>query len=137
MPTGLYTGAMETVAPVFGVANVRQAAEYYRDVFGFDLNPENGVFAPVPGESQGVYGIVRRGGIELHFQIRRGEAPKPGGPLDRHAYVFVSEVDSLHEDLSKRGAKVIQQPLDTPYGIREFVVEDLNGFRIAFGQKLP
>lgn len=67
------------VAPVLGVPNVRQAAEYYREVLGFHVDPEHGVFQPVADEPGGVYGIVDREGVRVHLQIRRGakvQAPK-------------------------------------------------------------
>ena len=59
-------------SPVLGVRRVRQAAEYYRDVLGFDLDPVDGVFQPSPDEPDGVYAIIKRPGVWIHLQIRRG-----------------------------------------------------------------
>jgi hypothetical protein len=69
-------GEQWQASPVLGVGNVRQAAEYYRDVLGFDLDPVDGVFQPSADEPGGVYAIVKRSGIWIHFQIRRGEMPE-------------------------------------------------------------
>lgn len=80
-------------SPVLGVRQVRQAAEYYRDVLGFRLDP-----------------------------------------VERDVYVYGDEVDSLHADLQRRGAKVQSAPQMAPHGIREMEVEDLNGCRLAFGE---
>lgn len=125
------------VSPVLGVKRVRQAAEYYRDVLGFDLDPLDGVFQPSAAEPDGVYGIVARGNIRVHFQIRRGEVPARERPtFERDVYFYVGNVADIHADLARRGAKIIQPPFDAPYGIREIVVEDLNGFRLTFGQIL-
>ena len=60
-------------SPILGVPRVRQAAEYYRDVLGFTLDPVDGVFQPSPSEPDGVYAIVKRPGAWVHFQIRRGD----------------------------------------------------------------
>ena len=49
-------------SPILRVANVRRTAEYWRDVLGFSLDPDDGVFAPVPTEPEGVYSIVKREG---------------------------------------------------------------------------
>ena len=123
------------VAPILGVRQVRQTAEYYRDVLGFDLDPVDGVFQPTADEPGGVYAIVKRGGAWIHFQIRRGEIPGKKRPaLERDAYLYVNDLDALHLDLQSRGARITQSPLQTPYGLREIVVEDLNGYRIAFGE---
>lgn len=124
-----------SVAPILGVARVREAAEHYRDVLGFELDPVDGVFAPSPAEPQGVYAIVMRGGASIHFQIRREPMPpRSPGTLTRDVYVFVDDLDALHADFVKRGAKVIAPPHMAPHGIREVVVDDLNGFRLAFGE---
>ena len=122
-------------SPVLGVRDVRAAAEYYRDVLGFALDPVDGVFQPSADEPGGVYAIVKRAGGWIHFQIRRGDGP--GGarpPFERDGYLYVDDVDHLHADLARRGANIRQAPRLAPYGIRELVVEDLNGFRLTFGQ---
>jgi len=124
-------------SPILGVRDVRRAAEYWRDVLGFRLDPEDGVFQPSPDEPGGVYAIVERPGVRIHFQIRRGELPvRAREPFERDVYVYVDDVDGLHAELVSRGAEILVAPRPAPYGLREMVVEDLDGFRIAFGQPL-
>lgn len=126
------------VSPVLGVRQVRQSAEYYRDVLGFSLDPVDGVFQPTEDEPGGVYAIVKRGGVAVHFQIRRGDlAEWKRQPLERDVYVYVDDLDALYADLQRRGARIIQPPRLAPYGLREIVVEDLNGYRLSFGQSVP
>ena len=127
------------VAPIFGVPRVRQAAEYYRDVFGFELDPIAGVFQPDPGQSDGVYGIVNLGNASIHFQYRASfTAPSPTtrGDLERDAYVYVSDVHAIWRRLQEQAARIVQPLWLAPYGINECTVEDLNGYRISFGQPL-
>ncbi|HEY2252466.1 MAG TPA: VOC family protein [Planctomycetaceae bacterium] len=125
-------------SPVLGVRNVREAAEYYRDVLGFSLDPVDGVIQPSADEPQGVYAIVKRGGVWIHFQIRRGDvAERKRQPIEHDVYIYVDNLDSLYADLQKRGAKIIEPPTVAPYGLREIVVEDLNGFLLTFGEFLP
>jgi uncharacterized glyoxalase superfamily protein PhnB len=122
-------------SPVLGVQNVRQAAEYYRDVLGFDLDPANGVFQPSGEEPGGVYAIVKRPGAWIHFQIRRGQIPERSrAPHERDVYLYVEDLDALYADLQRRGAVIRQEPRMAPYGIREIEVEDLNGYRLTFGE---
>ena len=121
-------------SPILGVPNVRQAAEYYRDVLGFVLDPD-GVFQPTADEPGGVYAIVKRPGAWIHLQIRRGDLPvRARGSFERDAYIYVDAVDALHEELRARGALIKQAPRDAHYGLRELEIEDLNGYRITFGQ---
>lgn len=125
-------------SPVLGVRNVRQAAEYYRDVLGFSLDPVEGVFQPSADEPGGVYAIVKRAGVWIHFQIRRGDFEiRKRQPIEIDAYIYVDSLDAVYADLQKRGAKIIQPPAVAPYGLREIMVEDLNGYRLTFGEFVP
>ncbi len=126
------------VTPILGVRQVRQAAEYYRDVLGFSLDPEYGVFQPSAEEPDGVYALVERDGASIHFQIRRGDVPaRQRQPFERDAYLYVQDLDALYADLQSRGAVITQPPRVAPYGLREIVVEDLNGYRLTFGESVP
>jgi len=114
---------------------VREAAEYYRDVLGFTLDPVHGVFQPSPDEPGGVYAIVKRPGAWIHLQIRRRDTAREKRPsFERDVYLYVDDVEGLHADLERRGARILSPPQLAPYGIREIVVEDLNGYRLAFGE---
>jgi len=120
---------------ILPVRNVCKAAEYYRDILGFALDPVDGVFQPEASEPGGVYAIVKRAGVWLHFQIRRDDLPaRTRLAFERDIYLYVSDLDGLYADLTKRGALVVQPPHMASYGIREMVVEDLNGYRLAFGE---
>lgn len=104
------TNASRT-SPILGVPNVRHAAEYYRDVLGFDLDPEDGVFQPSPNEPGGVYAIVKRAGVWVHFQIRRDTPPpRTRQAFERDIYLYVADFDSVYADLQSRGATILQPP---------------------------
>lgn len=76
---------------------MREAAEYYRDVLGFTLDPVDGVFQASPDEPGGVYAIVKRPGAWIHLQIRRRETPREQRPgFERDVYLYVNDVDGLH-----------------------------------------
>ena len=119
------------VAPIISTANPRAAAEYWRDVFGFALDRADGVFAPPGTEPEGVYAIVKRGTAWVHFQrcgsgVRRGSR----APIERDVYVYV-------DDVLGRGAVIVAPPTAMPYGLVEFIAEDPDGCRVAFGQFVP
>lgn len=121
-------------APILGVRDVRRSAEYYRDVLGFQLAPD-GVIQPAAEEPGGVYAIVTRPGVAIHLQIRRGEElQRTRGAFERDVYVYVDDVDAVHQEMQRRGAEIVQEPRLAPYGIRELEIVDLNGYRLTFGQ---
>ena len=125
--------------PVLGVRDVTAAAEYWRDVLGFDLDPEHGVIDGTDDEPGGIYAVVSRRGSRVHFEIRRRGSVR--GEHDRERietdYVFVDDVDSLYDELRERGADVWGPPTVAPYGLREIRVEDGSGHRITFGCPAP
>ena len=123
------------ISPILGVKRVRQAAEYYRDVLGFSLDPVDGVFQPSPDEPDGVYAIVKNGNVWIHFQIRRDTIPaRSRQSIEREVYLYVDDISATYAELVSRGATIISPPSNTPYGLREFTIEDLNGFRLTYGQ---
>lgn len=120
------------IAPTLGVRDVKQAVEYYTSVLGFEC--PGGVFEGVaPGEG-GVYAIVRRGDIEIHLQIRRREVfAGKRESIEGDVYLFVPDVDALFEEFKAKGALIHRAPEDSSYGLRDFVIEDREGHRLAFG----
>jgi catechol 2,3-dioxygenase-like lactoylglutathione lyase family enzyme len=120
---------LKSIAPQFVVPDVVAAAEHYRDKLGFEIT---GYFAKPP-----VFAIVRRDDVVIHFGKSASGRAAPGSAhrgegLD--AYIFVDDVDALAANLKTRGADILEGPVQRPYGRREIVVRDPNGFKIAFGQ---
>ena len=111
-------------APVLLVPDVVAAAEHYRDRLGFEISY-------VWGEPP-VYATIRRGDVAIHFS----KSDQPGRPHGEVSdiYVFVSDIDEVCEELRGRGAKIARELETWPYGMREFVVEDVNGYRLCFGE---
>ena len=117
------------VAPQFAVADVVQTAKYYCRVLGFR---NLGYFLDPP-----VFAMVERDGIEFHFG-KTDLAPPAGNATRRKlgtdAYIRVAGLDKLVEEFRANGAAIVEGPIKRIYGMREFVVEDCNGFKIAFGE---
>lgn len=114
------------VAPVFHVQDVAIAAEYYRDKLGFEIRL-------LMGEPP-LYATTARGDAAIHFS--KSEKPvQPHGSVS-DIYVFVSDVDGLYKELKAREVKVVAGLETFPYGMREFSIEDLNGYRLCFGERV-
>lgn len=119
------------VAPMLGVDNVVQAVDYYVDVLGFD-RPSH-IFG---AEDEKVYAIVRRGGIEIHLQIRRSPEVRTRGPQDGDAYVFVPDAEVLRDEFAKSGANITRDLEAESYGLVDFTIETPFGHRLTFGSEL-
>lgn len=110
---------------VFTVSNIANSLAYYRDRLGFNVAFEYG--QPIS------YVGLKEGNVSLHLisTTRNNRLPGRGA-----VSIFVDDVDALHADLMRRGARVMSEPGDQTYGIRDFDVTDLDGNMIYFGMPL-
>jgi uncharacterized glyoxalase superfamily protein PhnB len=109
------------VDPVYPVADVAVAIEWYRRVFAFEPSLVNPPGDPVP-----VYAVLHRDGVRLHL-LRRDEAPHGlTGPVQAQFWVK-SGLDDMFRHADSMGVKVLQRPDDRPWGHRDFMVADPDG----------
>ena len=120
-------------APYFIVADIFQSAEFYRDKLGFQ-------FDRIWGEPP-QFVMVRRDGVVIMLK----SVGSPGHSRPNHwvnpdaywdAYIGVKDASALYEELRARGVKITREIEDTPYGCRDFDVEDNSGYILCFGQDL-
>lgn len=118
------------LAPQFVVPDVVKTAEFYRDKLGFEIL---GSFADPP-----VYAIVRRGNAEIHFGKADGERTQMNEGVRRglgtDAYIFVSDINSLHTELVDGGVDIVEGPIKRLYDCVEITIKDCNGFQLVFGE---
>jgi uncharacterized glyoxalase superfamily protein PhnB len=117
---------LKSVAPQLVVEDVVATAEYYRDVFGFNIL---GYWADPP-----VYSIVSRDGVEIHFGKSETTAVSNSevrsGSFD--LYIWVNDVDAIFEELTASGAEIVEGPVKRIYESTEIVVKDRNGYVLVF-----
>jgi uncharacterized glyoxalase superfamily protein PhnB len=111
---------------VLAVRNLQTSTRFYMDVLGFqrDFGDESGVWSFLSRDS---------------FKVMLGECPddRPASELGSHsyvAYVTVTGLDALCEEVAVRGAEVIAEPATEPWGMREFGIRTPDGHRIRFGE---
>ena len=115
---------MHKSTSVLTVTDITASLAYYRDKLGFDLAFEYG--------KPTFYAGLCSGEVTLHL-ISTSTAPRQPG--QGAVSIFVDNVDALHANLVKRGAKVIKAPANYDYGMRDFDVADLDGNTIVFGME--
>ena len=120
---------LTAVAPQLAVPDVIEAAEYYRDVFGFTIA---GTFGDPP-----VHAIVNRDEAHIFFG-RSGEGTgvsnRSLSPTGIDIYLWLEGLDDFAGEIGTRGGDIIEGPVTRSYGVREIVVRDLNGFVLTFGE---
>ncbi|WP_066661924.1 MULTISPECIES: glyoxalase superfamily protein [unclassified Sphingomonas] len=102
--------------PIFRVADMTRALDYYTNSLGFTHN----------------------WGDEIFAEVARGEAvvmlcQDDQGSGRAWLYVGVDDVDRLHTEIVARGARIRNGPCNYPWGARELHVEDPDGNVLRFG----
>ena len=117
---------LQKAVPMIHVPDVEAAAKWYEDV-GFRLvrtHSDDGVMS---------WALLSCGESELMFN--EGGKPSNSDRREVDLYVQVEDVDALRQRLSGR-VEVVHDLYDAIYGMREFIIRDLNRFWITFGQPI-
>lgn len=111
---------------ILAVEDLGATLAYYETVLGFCGGWD--------WEGRGIYGGIGRDGIGLMFQVDPEKARRSEGNV---VYLGVNgDIDALWKEFKGRGAFMICDPYDTEWGMREFIVRDLNGIHLRFGKHL-
>lgn len=122
---------MGYVSPTLAVRDMKQAIQFYRDSLGFkmgmafpdadnpeysDLSKDGMVIMLIPTVNLGIGAEERLGiGVNLYMQID-------------------GNIDEYYDEIKSKGIKFIVDIKDEPFGIRDFTVEDINGYKLTFNQ---
>ena len=123
------------LTPNLVVGNVERSVAFYVDTLGF----ERGI--TMPEQSPFVFASVTSGPIEIFFNDTAAavkEYPGFGGkPIGATGTLFieVDGVDELHDRL-KPAVKVVMPIVTQFYGMREFAIEDPDGYVITFAERV-
>lgn len=104
------------------VSDIPVAIDFYTKRLGFEL-------AFTWGDPP-TFAAVNLGKVQMFLQ--KG-TPDPKGC---YVYFLVGDADMLYEFHRANGVEVAQEIDDKEYGIRNYVVRDLNGYYLTFGHHL-
>jgi uncharacterized glyoxalase superfamily protein PhnB len=129
------------VTPNLVVASVERSLAFYRDVLGFTLT------ATVPDAAPFAFAWVQRDGVSVFLNsldaVREEHPELASRPLGGTGTLFIvleaethaDGVDAMFASIGTR-ARVIMNLKDQFYGMREFGIEDPDGYVIFFAQRL-
>lgn len=108
----------EKALPRLPITNIPAGIAHYRDVLGFQVN-----------YADGNIGVMFRDRVTVLLFLRTPDFSGPGS-----AYFYIENADKLCADMRASGANVAGDPVSMPWGLREFMVTDLEGNELYFGQ---
>ena len=116
----------ERIVPMIHVPDVTATARWYVSI-GFTL-------VDTLRECEGGevnWALLRLG--ESTIMLNAGGKPSDATRREFDLYIHVEEIDAIRRRLDGK-AGIVEDLHDTFYGMREFIIRDLNGFWITFGQ---
>ena len=105
------------------VRDVAAAAQFYARRLGFSV-------AFTFGEPPSFAGLMLD---RVQIFLERGESGAGAGQV----YFVVGDADELCAFQRAQGVTVLEEPGDRHYGLRDYVVRDLDGNALSFGHRLP
>ena len=115
------------IAPQFLVDDLERALAYYRDALGFEVDFVYESF----------YASVSRDGCAIHLKC----APKTVADRAHRrelehldAYIKVSGIQELFDEMRTRGANVIRPLEQRPWACLDFYVVDPDGYILCFSE---
>ena len=116
----------QTVVPMIHVADVCATVDLYISI-GFKVIRQN--------EEDGQINWAKLSFGNSEVMLDAFGKPSTEHRREVDLYILTDEVDDLYRRLKDR-VQVVQEPYDAFYGMREFIIRDINGFWITFGQPL-
>ena len=86
--------------------------------------------------------MVNRSGITIMLSELGGRgAPQPNRLVDPEgeawdAYIWTQDADALRSEFGSKGVKIARDICDQRYGMRDFDIQDCNGYRLCFGHDI-
>jgi catechol 2,3-dioxygenase-like lactoylglutathione lyase family enzyme len=126
------------VTPNLIVADIDRSTAFYRDVLGFS------VVTTVPEAAPFVFVWLQRGGVNVFLNAPDGtHVPALARPVAGTATLFMTVeaetaaagVDALFAQVESK-ARVFMPLVTQFYGMREFGIEDPDGYMLFFAQRV-
>jgi uncharacterized glyoxalase superfamily protein PhnB len=122
---------MGYISPTLAVRKMKQTIQFYRDALGFKVG------MTFPDADNPEYAHLSKDGMVLMFILAQnigiGKEEKLGVGVNIYMQID-GDIDKYYSELKDKGVKIVVDIKDEPYGIRDFTVEDTDGYRLTFNQ---
>jgi uncharacterized glyoxalase superfamily protein PhnB len=122
---------MGVISPTLAVRNMKQTIQFYRDSLGFKIG------MAFPDADNPEYVDLSKDGMVLMFILAKnvgiGSKQKLGTGVNLYMQIN-GDIDEYYSELKNKGVRIVVDIKDEPYGIRDFTVEDIDGYKLTFNQ---
>ena len=122
---------MGYISPTLAVRNMKKTIEFYQNSLGFKI----GMAFPDVNNPQ--YADLSKDGMILMFipaeNIGIGSQEKLGTGVNLYMQID-GDIDEYYKELKEKGVIIAVDIKDEPFGIRDFTIEDVDGYQLTFNQ---
>ena len=122
---------MGYISPTLAVRNMKQTIQFYRDSLGFKIG------MTFPDADNPEYADLSKDGMVLMFipaeNIGIGREEKFGVGVNIYMQID-GDIDKYYNELKDKDVKIVVDIKDEPYGIRDFTIEDIDGYKLTFNK---
>jgi len=120
---------MGIISPILASRNMKKTIEFYKNSLGFELG------MTFPDVNNPEYADLSKDGMVLMFvpAVNLGISCDEKLGIGVNIYMHIDgDIDEYYEELKKKGVNIVEDIKDEPYGIRDFTVEDVDGYKLTF-----
>jgi uncharacterized glyoxalase superfamily protein PhnB len=120
---------MGDISPLLAVRNMKETIEFYKNSLGFKLG------MCFPDATNPEYADLSKDGMTLMVLPAKDHGISLKEKLGVGVYLYMhidGNIDEYYQELKRRGVKIAVDIKDEPYGVRDFTVEDINGYKLVF-----
>lgn len=114
--------AFSCCTPIFSVSNLLRSRDFYVKKLGFKVSFEWG--KPL------AYIGLERDNVSIHLSDEKQSRHEAG---KSNITIVTNEVDKYFKHCQSLGIKIVIEPGDRDYGMRDFGIEDIDGNILNFG----
>jgi uncharacterized glyoxalase superfamily protein PhnB len=125
---------MGYLSPLLAVRNMKKTLDFYTKSLGFELK----MAFPTPDNPQ--YADITKDGMVMMFIPAKEHNIEDKEKLGIGVYLYLQidgDIDKYYNELKQKGVKIAVDIKDEPFGVRDFTVEDPDGYKLTFNQTLP
>jgi uncharacterized glyoxalase superfamily protein PhnB len=122
---------MGYLSPLLAVRDMKKTIDFYTKSLGFTLKEA----FPSPENPQ--YADIIKDGMVLMFIPAQEHGIDTKEKFGTGVYLYLQidgDIDEYYDELKKRGVKIAVEIKDEPFGVRDFTVEDVDGYKLTFNQ---
>jgi uncharacterized glyoxalase superfamily protein PhnB len=125
---------MGYLSPLLAVRNMKKTLDFYTKSLGFELK----MAFPTPENPQ--YADIIKDGMVMMFIPAQEHSIDSKEKFGSGVYLYLhidGDIDKYYNELKQKGVKIAVDIKDEPFGVRDFSVEDPDGYKLTFNQTLP